>query len=158
MKTLITLMAACILIAGCKTNQDGSQAAGEARKAGVKRILLVTGVDHPAHNWRQTAPAAGRVLRADGRLDVTVTEDPNFLARAVTASNDAVVIHFMDWQIPDPGPKPDWPSSGSSGGQWPDDRPFRLRRVFEEWDDFVNMAGRVWDRTCVPTTRTAPSL
>ena len=145
MKTLITLTAACILIAGCKTNQDGSQATGKAQKPGVKRILLVTGVDHPAHNWRQTAPALAKVLRADGRLDVTVTEDPNFLASTQLRHYDAVVIHFMDWQIPDPGPQ----------------ARLALQRfvragnglmivhfgcgAFEEWDDFVQMAGRVWD-------------
>lgn len=60
MKTLITLTAVCILIAGCKTSQDRSQATGEkVRKADAKRIVLVTGIDHPAHNWRHDRPRTG---------------------------------------------------------------------------------------------------
>ena len=61
------------------------------------RVLLVTGIDHPAHDWRQTAPALADVLRKDGRLNVHVVEDPNFLSSPKINSYDVIVLHFMNW-------------------------------------------------------------
>lgn len=145
MKTLIRLTAMCILLAGCNTSQDGSRAAGDARDGDAKRIVIVTGIDHPAHNWQETAPALANVLRADPRLNVTVVEDPNFLASPQLRQYDAVVIHFMDWETPDPGPQ------ARAALQ----RFVRAGKglmivhfgcgAFDEWDGFVQMTGRVWD-------------
>jgi type 1 glutamine amidotransferase len=150
MKTLITLTALCALIAGCKTDQDSSQATGDIRNSGVKRVVIITGIDHPAHNWQQTAPALAKVLRADTRLDVTVTEDPNFLASPQLRQYDAAVLHFMDWEAPDPGPQ------ARAGLQ----RFVRAGKglmivhfgcgAFQEWDQFVQIAGRVWDPNMRP--------
>lgn len=149
MKTLIKLTVLSLLLAGCKTSQDSSQA-NSAGDSGVRRIVLVTGIDHPAHHWQQTAPALAKVLRADPRLDVTVVEDPNFLATSGLRQYDGVVIHFMDWEVPDPGPQ------ARAGLQ----RFVRAGKglmivhfgcgAFEDWDGFVQMAGRVWDPNMRP--------
>lgn len=145
MKTLIRLTAMCILLAGCQSHPDDPHSTGNRPDGGVKRVLIVTGIDHPAHNWPQTAPALARVLGADSRLDVTVVEDPNVLGSPELRQYDAAVIHFMDWEVPDPGP----------GARTALQRFVRAGKglmivhfgcgAFEEWDGFVQMAGRVWD-------------
>ena len=108
-------------------------------------VLLITGVDHPAHQWRQTAPALAEGLRHDPRMDVRILEDPHFLDSAAINRYDVIVLHFMNWKESDPG----------------DAARANLKRfveggkglvvvhfacgAFEDWPDFVNLAGRVWN-------------
>ncbi|MBN2314073.1 MAG: ThuA domain-containing protein [Sedimentisphaerales bacterium] len=110
-----------------------------------KKVLIVTGIDYPGHKWKLTAPVLAKAIAADKRLSVTVTEEPNDLAKESLADYDVVVLHFMDWEVPDPGPK----------------ARANLQRVvregkglvlvhfacgaFQEWPDFVKLVGRVWD-------------
>ena len=58
------------------------------------RVLLVTGVDHPGHLWKETAPAIRKVLEQDKRFDVRIVEDPEFLASPVVADYDVIFLHF----------------------------------------------------------------
>ena len=120
--------------------------AGEAQgKAPTKKVLIVTGVDYPGHKWKLTAPVLAKAIAADKRLEVTVTEKPGDLAKDNLGDYDTIVLHFMDWEVPDPGPK----------------ARANLKRVvksgtglvlvhfacgaFQEWPEFVQLAGRVWD-------------
>ncbi len=114
--------------------------------AGTK-ILIVTGDDYPGHPWRQTAPALQAILEKDPRLKVRIVEDPNALAAPQLKEWDAVVIHFMDWEKPGPGPAArenlQRYVAGGKGlmlthfacGAWDNN----------EWPEFKNLAGRVWD-------------
>ncbi len=111
----------------------------------AKSVLLVTGQDYPGHKWQETAPVLAELLREDARLRVTVTEDPKSLASSDLGQYDAIVLHFMNWEQPDPGP----------------DARANLRRfvedgkglmlvhfacgAFQEWPEFKELAGRVWD-------------
>ena len=111
------------------------------------RILLVTGIDYPGHLWRQTAPALKAILEGDSRLRVRIVEDPNALASSHLKEWDAVIIHFMDWEKPGPGPEARENLrqfvAGGKGlmlthfacGAWDGN----------EWPEFANLAGRVWD-------------
>ena len=142
MRYLAGFIALFVFTAGC-CSQSG-ETKGKTAQA-HKRVLVVTGIDHPAHNWRQTAPALADVLRRDPRLDVNVVEEPQFLASPQLKDYDVVVLHFMDWQKPDPGPE----------------ARENLRRfvnngkglflvhfacgAFQDWPEFVNLAGRAWD-------------
>ncbi|MDR3620563.1 MAG: ThuA domain-containing protein [Paludisphaera borealis] len=67
----------------------------EAPKAPVK-VLLVTGVDHPAHEWKKSAPALRDVLEDGGRCAVRIVEDPEVLGTDVVFDYDVVVIHFRN--------------------------------------------------------------
>ena len=124
----------------------GSSLAGEAQnKVQNKKVLIVTGVDYPGHKWKLTAPVLAKAIAADKRLEVTVTEKPSDLAKDNLSDYDTIVLHFMDWEIPDPGPK----------------ARANLKRVvkggkglvlvhfacgaFQEWPEFVELAGRIWD-------------
>ena len=111
------------------------------------KILLVTGIDYPGHPWRETAPALKAILEADVRLKVRIVEDPDALASPKLKDWDAVIIHFMDWEKPGPGPDArenlrQFVASGKglmlthfACGAWDGN----------EWPEFKNLAGRIWD-------------
>ncbi len=125
--------------------QAPSQAAAPPAADGKKRVLIVTGIDYPGHLWRETAPVLQKDIAADTRLSVEVTEDPAFLASSELHQFDAVVLHFMNWEQPDPG----------------EEARANLKRfveggkglclvhfacgAFQAWPEFADLAGRVWD-------------
>lgn len=116
----------------------------EGRDVGIK-ALIVTGVDHPAHNWRETTPTLVRLLEADKRIVVRVVEDPYMLDSHALHRYDVVIIHFMNWDEPSPGllARQNIKRFVGQGkglvlihfacGAWRD------------WDEFIELAGRVWD-------------
>ncbi|MBI5383757.1 MAG: ThuA domain-containing protein [Verrucomicrobia bacterium] len=113
--------------------------------AGTK-VLLVTGNDYPGHLWRQTAPVLKELLEKDARLKVRIVEDPNALASPKLKEWDVVILHFMDWEVPGPGPEARenlkrFVESGKgmmlthfACGAWDNN----------EWPEFKKLAGRVW--------------
>jgi len=120
----------------------GSPAAGNKQAA---RVLIVTGIDHPAHNWRQTAPVLAEVLGKDPRLDVRIVEDPYFLDSSALQRYDVIVLHFMPWEQP-----------ALKDAARTNLREFVLGGkglfivhfacgAFQDWPEFRNLAGRVWD-------------
>ncbi len=131
------------LLAGC--NLTGQAPIAGGKDAQCKKVLIVTGIDYPGHKWKLTAPVLAQAIAADKRLAVTTTEDPNDLASDKLGGYDVIVLHFMNWETPDPGPK----------------ARANLQRVvrsgkglvlvhfacgaFQDWPEFVELAGRVWD-------------
>jgi type 1 glutamine amidotransferase len=111
------------------------------------RVLLVTGIDYPGHLWRQTAPVLKDLLQKDPRLQVRIVEDPEAIASPKLHQWDVVILHFMDWERPGPGPAArqnlqQFVASGKglmlthfACGAWDKG----------EWPEFKNLAGRVWD-------------
>lgn len=111
------------------------------------RVLLVTGIDYPGHPWRETAPALKAILDQDPRFKTLIVEDPNALASPKLQDWDVVILHFMDWEVPGPGPEARENLrrfvAGGKGlmlthfacGAWDGN----------EWPEFVRLAGRVWD-------------
>ncbi len=109
------------------------------------RVLLVTGVDYPGHPWRETAPVLAAILRQDKRLDVAVIEDPHLLDSAALRTYDAVVLHFMNWEVPAPGEqaRENLRRFVDQGGG------LALAHfacgAWQDWPEFKNLAGRAWD-------------
>lgn len=109
------------------------------------RILLVTGVDYPGHPWQETAPLLRKLIQQDSRLTVVITEDPHLLDSGALSSYDAVLLHFMNWEVPAPGEAARQNLRGFverggglvlvhfACGAW------------QDWSEFRNLAGRVWD-------------
>ncbi len=62
------------------------------------RVLIVTGHNHPAHDWRKTTAALIPVLEQDPRVVVEVTENPNDLA--TMKDYDALVLNYSSWDRP----------------------------------------------------------
>lgn len=110
------------------------------------RILIVTGMDHPAHKWQETTPAWREELLKDLRMQVDVIEDPYALESANLRPYNVVFLHFNNWQKPDPGEKAkeNLRHFVAEGGG--------LTLVhfacgaFGSWPEFVNLAGKVWDK------------
>lgn len=110
------------------------------------KVLLVTGIDYPGHPWKETAPVLKQLLEEDDRLHVTITEDPNELGSEDLTDWDVVILHFMNWEVPGPGPDARanlvrFVESGKglmlthfACGAW-----------VNEWPEFVQLAGRVWN-------------
>lgn len=146
MKAFLRFAAACILIAGGTWGHGGARA-GEG---GTKRVVVVTGIDHPAHLWRETAPALADVLRGDGRLRVDVVEDPNFLASPQLATYDAIVLHFMNWERPDPGRRARTNLRACVAAGKGLVLVHFACGAFQGWDEFARLAGRVWDPNLRP--------
>ena len=141
MRVLAGLIGLSMVVAGC--NGDlGSKAAGNDE---AKRVLVVTGNDYPGHKWPLTTPVLTTALGLDERMAVSVTEDPNDLATLDLSEFDALVLHFMDWETPDPGEtaRTNLQKFVRAGGG--------LVLVhfacgaFQEWDEFGVLAGRAWD-------------
>lgn len=142
MRIATSLMTLLILAAGCNCCSDKTAPGPEAA---VKRVVIVTGIDYPGHVWQETAPALAQALRADNRLQVDVVEDPNFLASPDLARYDVIVLHFMDWETPDPGPAARANlQKAVTGGAGLVLVHFACG-AFQEWDQFVDLAGRVYD-------------
>ena len=134
-----------ILAVGCGQDEKTCCPVAVSKEPPAKKVLIVTGADHPAHDWRQTAPALAEVLRQDPRMAVEVVEDPNFLGSPKLNDYDVVVLHFMRWEQPAPGQE-----------QRENLRKFVRNGkglfilhfgcgAFHDWPEFRNLAGRVWD-------------
>lgn len=63
------------------------------------RALVVTGANHPAHDWRAVTGALLPVLEQDPRAIVTVTENPEDLARSgFLEGYDLLVWNYVNWE------------------------------------------------------------
>jgi type 1 glutamine amidotransferase len=145
MRYLAGLLVLLFLVAGCHSPQQDASPDSSAKAPEVKRVLVLTGADHPAHDWRRTAPVLADVLRQDTRLKVSVIENPDFLASPNLNDHDVVVLHFMKWEQPTPGPEARenlrrFVSSG--GGMFV--LHFACGAIYD-WPEFANLAGRAWD-------------
>jgi type 1 glutamine amidotransferase len=144
---VLSLLTPAILPAADAPAQKPAAPVDLTPPAGGTKILIVTGDDYPGHPWQQTAPALKAILDKDPRFKVRIVEDPNALASPKLQEWDVVVIHFMDWEKPGPGPEARenlkrFVESGKgmmlthfACGAWDNN----------EWPEFRNLAGRVWD-------------
>lgn len=80
------------------TQAENAREKGTAISNSTVRVLVVTGPQHPAHDWRATTPALEEVLSRDSVLAVMVVEDPAFLGKKELADYDVLVTNYGDWQ------------------------------------------------------------
>ncbi|MCU0979958.1 MAG: ThuA domain-containing protein [Pirellulaceae bacterium] len=144
-KSTLGLCTFCALwmVASALLAADAGPAATPAQP--VKRVLLLTGEDYPGHKWQETTPVLRDQLAKDARLSIQVVDDLKFLRSQELHKFAAIVIHFKNYDPAVPGPE----------GQ---DNLVRFVRqgggavlvhfacgAFQEWPEFVRLAGRVWD-------------
>jgi type 1 glutamine amidotransferase len=111
----------------------------------LARVVIITGQDYPGHKWKETAPVVARQLGKDPRLAVRVVEDPSFLASRELLDYDVVVLHFMNWETPDPGPAArENLRKAVDGGKGLFLIHFACG-AFQDWPEFRNLAGRSYD-------------
>ncbi|MBN1420054.1 MAG: ThuA domain-containing protein [Planctomycetes bacterium] len=109
------------------------------------RVLLVTGVDYPGHPWRLTAPVVKEIIEEDPRLAVDVTEDPHALGTRDLSGYRAIVLHFMDWEVPAPGETARARLKAFVEGGGGLVLVHFACGAFQDWPEFRNLAGRAWD-------------
>ncbi|MBV8881952.1 MAG: ThuA domain-containing protein, partial [Planctomycetaceae bacterium] len=64
------------------------------------RALILTGHNHPAHDWKSTTAALIHVLEQDPRMRVDVTENPEDLAGKRLETVDLLVLNYNNWDKP----------------------------------------------------------
>jgi type 1 glutamine amidotransferase len=111
----------------------------------TRRVVIVTGDDFPAHHWRFTSAEFATILRADPRLEVTITESPALLGSPAISTYDAVFLHFKNYQNRLPTSAALWKNLESyvQGGGGLVIAHFGCGAM-QEWNGFVSVAGRVW--------------
>jgi type 1 glutamine amidotransferase len=142
---LAVLLLSCSIAVCCAAdNTSAAQQEGD-KTSSPKRVLVVTGIDYPGHKWKLTTPALTKAIAADKRMDVTVTEDPKFLASAKLNDYDVIVLHFMNWETPDPGKE-----ARANLRQFVENGKGLVLvhfacGAFQDWPEFKDLAGRAWD-------------
>lgn len=61
------------------------------------KALIVTGHNHPAHDWRKVTSALLPVIEQDPRVIVEVTEQPNDLAQPNLKQYGLIVFNYSSW-------------------------------------------------------------
>jgi type 1 glutamine amidotransferase len=113
-------------------------------------VLILTGLEYPGHKWQETTPALVAALIKDPRLAITIQQDPKFLASPQLHEYKTIVLHYMNWESPDPGPeaRENLRKFVNNGGG--------LVLVhfacgaFQGWPEFGNIAGKVYDPKARP--------
>jgi len=140
----------------CMVVVAGRCVAGDTGTPEPVRVLLVTGCDYEGHHWKETSPVLRAVLEQEDRLEVRIVDDIEFLACDTVFDYDVLLMHFKNYDVPkrfEAIQKNLTRFVGEGGGLVY----FHFAcGAFQEWDGFVEIAGRVWDPNG-PTIRTGPS-
>jgi len=114
--------------------------------AAEKQVLLVSGQDFPGHHWRKTGPVMAELIEADPRMEVTICETPYALGLAHLVAYDVVFMHFKNYEGPLPSTKAMHANLDRyiRGGGGMCLSHFACGAM-EEWPQFVELSGRVWN-------------
>lgn len=108
------------------------------------KVLIVTGFDAGAHNWRETTPQTVAILESTGRFDVKVSESLDVFASPMLREHDVVVLNYGFWQQPDPS---DAAKKGLleyvRSGKGLVSLHFACSS-FQDWTEYRELLGRVW--------------
>ncbi len=145
-----TLAACLVTLATCLPSATESKKADAAKKPEPIRVLVVTGVDWGGHRWKETGPAFRKVLEQDKRFDVRLVEDPDFLASPAVQNYDVICIHFKNYKpVAQPQKVHENLVNAVKSGKGLVLLHFACG-AFEDWPEFADLAGRVWDRKISP--------
>jgi type 1 glutamine amidotransferase len=143
-RDLNKLLAAMILLTCTMPHVFADQPQTNERNA--KQVLIVTGEDFKGHQWRTTGPLLKSLLRQDRRLDVQLVEDLKFLNKPELNEFDVVVAHFKNYdpQVPGRAGFDNLAKFVEQGGGLVVVH-FACGAFQEFKDDYVKLAGRVWN-------------
>ncbi len=108
------------------------------------KVLLVTGDDASAHNWREIAVTTREVLENSGKFMVRISEDPAILESGSLNQYDLIFITLYNATLPtlSPSAKQNLLEFVKGG------KGFALSHLasasFKEWEDFKELVGRYW--------------
>lgn len=111
------------------------------------KVLIVTGMDHPAHDWKTTSAAVRQELLKDPRMQVGILDNPYRLDSVQLHGNyDVVFLNFNNWEQPDPGEKAQENLQTFVAGGGGLVLMHFACGAFLNWEEFPHMAGKVWDQ------------
>jgi len=120
-------------------------AAEAARGPGKIKVLLITGDDVGAHNWRQMSETTREILVASKKFDVKVCEDPLILeSETALKGYDVIVFTIYARRMPMPPEqvKKNLINFVKNG------KGFFVQHLasasFANWDEFGKLCGRKW--------------
>jgi uncharacterized protein len=122
-----------------------AQVATKPAETPKARVLLITGRDVAAHNWRETSPILREHLEKSGRFEVVVSEEPLVLESSTAlARYDLILLNYYNFQRPTITDKAkanllEFVREGKGLVSFH----FSVR-AFEEWPEYRNLIGRVW--------------
>lgn len=110
------------------------------------RVLIVTGMDIEAHDWKKTTGAAMEELSKDPRMRVDTLTDIYALSSFDLSRYDVVYLNFNNWEKPDPDAKAqdNLQQFVARGGGLV--VAHFASGSFESWPGFMELAGKVRDR------------
>jgi type 1 glutamine amidotransferase len=110
-------------------------------------VLIVTGMDHPAHDWQKTSKALKEELvkSKNPEIEVEVLNNPYNLESVKLKKYDVVLLNFNNWEKPDPNEKAEknLQKFVSDGGGLV--LIHFASGAFRNWPEFKKLAGKVWD-------------
>lgn len=138
MKWLIS--AVCLFSSLFVQAQPTTQPAAEKRT----RVLIVTGCDVPAHNWRETTPALREALEASKDFEVVVSEEPLVLESSALEHYDVVMLNYFADKRPGHTEKARKNlTSFVKGGKGLVCFHYSAR-TSGEWPEYRDLVGRIW--------------
>jgi type 1 glutamine amidotransferase len=142
MRSFLTILAAFGLSLALSAP---SQAAEKAKGPAKIRVLLISGDDVSAHNWREISEATREALVAAGRFDIKVCEDPQILESAAALKRyDVIVFTIYNQTVPMiNGQAQENLLNFVKGGKG-----FFVQHLasasFAKWPEFGKLCGRYW--------------
>jgi type 1 glutamine amidotransferase len=109
------------------------------------RVLLVTGEDHPAHRWQETAPVLRNTLNTDKNIDCRLVDDPEILGTDLIFDYEVLVFHFKNYK-----PLKRYEQVKKNLVRFIDNGGGLVLvhfacGAFQDWAEFEQLAGRVYD-------------
>lgn len=112
----------------------------------LTRVLIVTGRDVSAHNWRETTPALREQFEKSGEFEVLVSEEPLVLESSALDQYDVVLLNYFNWE------KPTLTDKGREnllnfvkGGKGLVAFHFSAN-AWGDWAEYRNLIGRIWTK------------
>jgi hypothetical protein len=139
------LLPAVVVLALTSVGRGADPATPPPAPSGHAKILVLTGNEYPGHKWRETAPLIARFLATDRRLTAEVNSDPQFLASPQVHTYDAIVLNYLNWKSPDPGPKARENLKKFIEGGKGLVIVHNACAAFGDWPEFKEIAGRAWN-------------
>jgi type 1 glutamine amidotransferase len=110
----------------------------------LTRVLIITGRDVPAHNWRETTPALRDILEQTKKFEVVVSEEPLVLESSALDKYDVILLNYYNWQRPSITDKAKQNLlSFVKGGKGLVCYHFSVR-AFGDWPEYRELVGRIW--------------
>jgi type 1 glutamine amidotransferase len=119
--------------------------AAASTAGGDIRVLIVTGVDLPAHDWRSTGPALRNELQKDPRMKVEILNDIYRLDSTDLTKFQVVLLNFYTRGKPDPNEQARENLKNFVNGGGGLVIFHSTCGSFRDWPEFRDLAGKIMD-------------